>query len=128
MRSAWAYLGSDRDLTDESDRNIIHCPTVITPTQKRSPNALNAQTILTPFDLYLRDTDGYYMAIGRPEHIRFVRLVNYNPGDTLTIGSDAWRVYPAYVLDATQPDGKLSFPSGGTPSTGNLGIAVRYDP
>jgi len=67
------------------------------------------------------------MAIGRPEHIRFVRLVNYNPGDTLTIGSDAWRVYPAYVLDATQPDGRWTG-SGGPPSTGNLGIAVRYDP
>ena len=120
----WEATG---DLNDYSDRNIIHCPTVITPTQKRSPNAFNAQTILTPFDLYLRDTDGYYMAIGRPEHIRFVRLANYNPGDTLTIGSDAWRVYPAYVLDATQPDGKLSC-YGCTPSTGNLGIAVRYDP
>ena len=121
----WEATGA---LNDAGDGNIIHCPTVITPTQKRSPNALNAQTILTPFDLYLRDTDGYYMAIGRPEHIRFVRLVNYNPGDTLTIGSDAWRVYPAYVLDATQPDGKLSCASGCTPSTGNLGIAVRYDP
>lgn len=120
----WEATGA---LNDEGDGNTIHCPTVITPTQKRSPNALNAQTILTPFDLYLRDTDGYYMAIGRPEHIRFVRLVNYNPGDTLTIGSDAWRVYPAYVLDATQPDGALSY-SGNTPSTGNLGIAVRYDP
>ena len=121
----WEATGA---LNDAGDGNTIHCPTVITPTQKRSPNALNAQTILTPFDLYLRDTDGYYMAIGRPEHIRFVRLVNYNPGDTLTIGSDAWRVYPAYVLDATQPDGKLSCGSGCTPSTGNLGIAVRYDP
>ena len=120
----WEATG---DLEDSGDGNTIHCPTVITPTQKRSPNALNAQTILTPFDLYLRDTDGYYMAIGRPEHIRFVRLANYNPGDTLTIGSDAWRVYPAYVLDATQPDGKLGC-YGCTPSTGNLGIAVRYDP
>lgn len=120
----WEATGA---LNDGGDGNIIHCPTVITPTQKRSPNALNAQTILTPFDLYLRDTDGYYMAIGRPEHIRFVRLVNYNPGDTLTIGSDAWRVYPAYVLDATRPDGGLSCRSD-TPSTGNLGIAVRYDP
>ena len=118
----WEATGA---LDDAGDGNIIHCPTVITPTQKRSPNALNAQTILTPFDLYLRDADGYYMAIGRPEHIRFVRLVNYNPGDTLTIGSDAWRVYPAYVLDATQPDGRLSRYGG---STGNLGIAVRYDP
>ena len=120
----WEATG---DLEDSGDGNTIHCPTVITPTQKRSPNAFNAQTILTPFDLYLRDTDGYYMAIGRPEHIRFVRLVNYNPGDTLTIGSDDWRVYPAYVLDATQPDGKLGC-YGCTPSTGNLGIAVRYDP
>lgn len=121
----WEATGA---LNDYGDGNTIHCPTVITPTQKRSPNALNAQTILTPFDLYLRDTDGYYMAIGRPEHIRFVRLVNYNPGDTLTIGSDAWRVYPAYVLDATQPDGRLCWYPGCTPSTGNLGIAVRYDP
>lgn len=120
----WEATGA---LNDSGDGNTIHCPTVITPTQKRSPNAINAQTILTPFDLYLRDTDDYYMAIGRPEHIRFVRLANYNPGDTLTIGSDAWRVYPAYVLDATQPDGKLGC-YGCTPSTGNLGIAVRYDP
>ena len=121
----WEATG---ECNDYSDSNIIHCPTVITPTQKRSPNQFNSQTILNPFDLYLRSTDGYYMPIGRPEHIRFVRLVTCNPNDTLTIGSENWRVYPAYRLDPSVPDGRFTTWDGPAPSTGNLGIAVRYAP
>lgn len=110
---------------DESDQNIIHVPTIISPVHKFNPNAFNGQTVLTPFELFLRNTDGHFMSIGHVDHVRFVKLTNYNPGDVIEIGPDRWKLFPWYRKDINNPDGIDGAQSG--PSTGVLGVAVRYD-
>jgi len=107
--------------------NIIYTPQILTPTQKKNPNVFNNQTLLTPFELFLLNTDGNYMSIGRVEHLRFVKLTNYNPGDVITIGTQDWKLFPWHIKDPLFPDGKNRGYTSTTYSTGFLGVAVKYD-
>jgi hypothetical protein len=120
----WPATGATNDA---SDLNIIHCPSILSPIQKYNPNAFNGQTVLTPFQLFLQNTDGHYMSIGHLGHLRFVRLTNYNPGDVIELGADRWKLFPWHIKDANYPDGKAPAYSDGSFSSGLLGIAVRYD-
>lgn len=112
---------------DETDLNIIHCPTVLAPSHYYTPNVYNGQTIITPFELYLQNTDGHYMSIGHVGHLRFVDMLNYNPGDILQIGSDRWKLFPWAKIDPRYPDGRNVDSNNGAFGTGYLGVAVRYD-
>ena len=87
----------------------------------------NGQTVLTPFQLFLQNTDGHYMSIGHVGHLRFLRLTHYNPGDVIELGSDRWKLFPWHIKNAAYPDGKQVAYSDGNYSTGLLGVAVRYD-
>jgi hypothetical protein len=98
----------------------VHCPTIMSPIHKYNPNQFNGQTVLTPFLLFLQNADGHYMSIGHVGHLRFVRLINYNPGDVIELGTDRWKLFPWHIKDAAYPDGNCD-------STGLLGVAVRYD-
>lgn len=105
----------------------VHCPTILSPIQKYNPNVFNGQTVLTPFQLFLQNTDGHYMSIGHVGHLRFVRMTNYNPGDVIELGADRWKLFPWHVKNAAYPDGKQAAYSDGNYSTGLLGVAVLYD-
>ncbi|WP_445364390.1 hypothetical protein ACJJIQ_09015 [Microbulbifer sp. ANSA003] len=111
---------------DKSNLNVVHGPTIFTPIHRNNPNSFNGQTVLTPFNLFLQNTDGHYMAIGHVGHVRFVKLTNYNPGDILAVGSERWMVFPWHRKDSDYPDGSAPGYTGGATSTGLLGIAVRY--
>lgn len=113
--------------TDQSTMNMIHCPSILTPIHKYNPNAFNGQTVLTPFELFLQNTDGNYMSIGHVGHLRFMKLTNYEAGDVLEIGPDKWKVFPWHRIDRTLPNGDKPGYSSGVRSTGVLGVAVRYD-
>jgi len=104
-------------------------PQIVSPIHKTNPNAFNGQTVLTPFIPFLSGSDGYFIPLGRIGHVRFVKLTNYDPGDVITIGPDKWKVFPWSIKDTTKPDGeRLPFyNSSSLPSTGVLGIAVKYD-
>lgn len=123
----WPAARGDGGSAYSGDLEIIHCPTVINPIHRYSPNAFNGQTILTPFHLFLQNTDGHYMPIGHVDHVRFLKLTNYNPGDVIEIGPDRWKVFPWLRLDPINPDGKVPDGGGLNFSTGVLGVAVRYD-
>lgn len=105
----------------------VHCPTIVSPIHKYNPNVFNGQTVLTPFQLFLQNTDGHYMSIGHVGHLRFVRLTNYNPGDMIELGTDRWKLFPWHIKNAAYPDGKQVAYSDGNYSTGLLGVAVLYD-
>jgi hypothetical protein len=90
------------------------------PLHLRSPNAWNSQVALTPFWLWLRRADSYYSTIGHVEHIRPLRITNYEPGDLITLGPDRWKVFPWFEKDPANPN-------GGAFKSGTLGFAVRYD-
>jgi hypothetical protein len=104
----------------------IYMPQIVGPIHKINPNQFNGQTVLTPFTPFLRGGDGYFMPLGRIGHLRFVKLINYDPGDVITIGSDKWKLFPWHVKDTANPDG-IGTPSASSKSTGVLGVAVRYD-
>lgn len=100
---------------------------VISPIHRKNPNVFNGQTLLTPFQVWLKSADGYLQCLGHVDHVRWVKLTNYNPGDLITLGSEKWKLYPWCVHDVTYPDGKGSRYSSQSASTGVLGVAVKYD-
>lgn len=120
----WEATGS---AADKTALNVVHCPTILSPIHRSNPNGFNGQTVLTPFQLFLQNTDGHYMSIGHLGHLRFVKLTNYNPGDIIEIASDRWRVFPWLRKDLSLPNGRAPTYSDGTFSTGVMGVAVRYD-
>ncbi|NMG48943.1 hypothetical protein GO613_12615 [Azoarcus communis] len=120
----WPATGPSNDA---SDLNVIHCPTITTPIHSNNPNVFNGQTVLSPFLLFLQNTDGHYMSVGHLGHLRFVKLTNYNPGDIVSIAGDRWRVFPWDRKDPTNPDGKAPSSGDSSASTGLLGIAISYD-
>jgi len=92
-------------------------------TMYRSPNTWNNQAHLVTMHLQFRATD-FYMYLGYVEHLRFVRVTNYNIGDIITLGADKWKVFPWVFKNTVTPNG----PGGvGETTSGTIGFAVRYD-
>lgn len=104
----------------------------ITPDNLRlwysSLSTWNQQALLIPFEVsyFWRNPGGQelLMPLGLVDHIRLMRITNYNTGDVVTFGSDRWKVYPWYRKNTDYPNG-----TGGTnhQSTGTFGFAVKYD-
>lgn len=113
-------------VSDPSNLHNIQVPTVTAVTHKKNPNVFNGQTILTPFQLWLKASDGFMQCLGHVGHLRFVKLKNYNPGDLITLGSEKWKLYPWHIHDIGNPDG-IRNASENLGSTGILGVAVKYD-
>lgn len=87
----------------------------------RSPNTWNSQTHLTTMNLQYAMQDSLYGYLGYIEHIRLVRIDNYEIGDIITIAPDEWKVFPWHKKDA-------SVRNGGTDGhSGTIGFAVRYN-
>lgn len=94
----------------------------------RSPNIYNSQTHLVPMNLQYSMTDNYYGYLGYIEHVRLVRVDNYEIGDIISISPDNWMVFPWRIKSTVYRDGN----SSGNPAvpgiSGTLGFAVRYTP
>lgn len=111
-----------------NDANLnYYTARVMSPIHYKNPNVFNSQTLLSPFQVWLKSADGYLQCLGHVDHVRWVKLTNYNPGDLITLGSEKWKLYPWCVHDVSYPDGKGSSYSSPSPSTGVLGVAVKYD-
>lgn len=89
-----------------------------------SPNAWNQQSHLVPILLdYTGDT--YRMRLGHLEHIRFIRVDYYNVGDTLTLGTEEWKVYPIWKKNiATRNNASWQLAESSL-NTGTIGYAYR---
>jgi hypothetical protein len=91
----------------------------------RSPNTWNQQAHLVPMNLQFAMNSSLYNPIGYVEHVRLVRVDNYNIGDIITIAPDEWKVFPWTQKDTVLRNGSVA---GGTDGySGTLGFAVRYD-
>jgi hypothetical protein len=99
-------------ITDETIRNVF-----------RSPNTWNQQAHLIPIHLQWAATANF-MYLGYVEHLRFIRVNNYNIGDIVILGSDKWKVFPWNFKSLTTPNGPGA---NGSSNSGTLGFAVRYD-
>lgn len=121
------WENSGRTLS-QSLGDTISATTMLYPVIQYTPNAFNNQTILWPFQCYVQNTDGHYMALGYPEHVRWTRMPNINPGDVKVIGSDKWKIYPLKRKDAVNSAGSaVTVPVDVPGSTGLMAYAVRYD-
>lgn len=58
------------------------------------PSSLTGRVTLLPiFGAILRPSS-YYSLLGGPADMRFVNMTNLQPGDTIAIGADNWKVFP----------------------------------
>lgn len=62
--------------------------------QDMAPSSLTGRAILFPFMLSGSRGSGLYSPLGYVPDVRFVRMDNFTPGQSLTIASDTWRVFP----------------------------------
>lgn len=92
----------------------------------RGLNVWNSQSILVPIELQFKALSSFFMYLGFLEHIRYVRIDNYNSGDIITLGADKWKVYPLIEKNLITRDGETGV-SVGTGHSGSIGFAVRYD-
>jgi len=95
----------------------------------RTPNTWTSQAVLVPMNLQQHMADSLWAYIGYVEHMRLVRIDNYNPTDILTIGSENWIVFPWLEKNIVERNG-TGFTGSLTlsPFTGTVGFALRYDP
>jgi hypothetical protein len=91
----------------------------------RSPNTWNSQTHLIPMNLQHSMLDGFYGYLGYVEHMRLIRVDNYNIGNVVSIPPDNWKVYPWTMKSMLQRNGGNNPENG---HSGSLGFAVRYIP
>lgn len=87
----------------------------------RSPNTWNSQTHLVPMNLQFAGKDDLWHYLGFLEHIRLVRIDNYELGDIITITPDQWKVFPWTRKNSVSRNG------GTAAESGTIGFAVRYD-
>ncbi len=93
----------------------------------RSPNTWNSQALLVPMHLKIRAASTLDMYLGYIEHVRLVRIDNYDLGDIITLGSDQWKVFPCLEKNSATRNGDgLSAPTN--QQSGTLGYAIRYVP
>ncbi len=90
----------------------------------RSPNTWNSQALLVPMHLKVRMASTLDMYIGYIEHVRLIRVDNYEPGDIITLGSDQWKVFPAVEKNSAARNGETAE----TAHSGTVGFAIRYVP
>jgi hypothetical protein len=87
----------------------------------RSPNNWNNQTHLVPIHLQFSMASSLFGYIGHVEHLRFVRIDNYEISDIITLGPDRWKVFPWIAKSTVDRNGSAN------PNSGTVGFAVRYD-
>ena len=88
-------------------------------------NKWNGQALLVTPEIYFGALGNTFkMYLGYIEHLRFIRIDNYNLGDTITLGSDQWKVFSFAQKNASIRDGNIS----GTGLSGTGGFACRYTP
>jgi len=65
--------------------------------------------------------------IGYIDHMRLIRIDDYNIGDVITVGSDSWMVFPWHLKNTEERNGKQAL-SILFHHTGTFGFAIRYVP
>ncbi len=93
----------------------------------RSPNAWNSQSHLIPMHLQFAMADSLFGYMGYVEHLRLIRVDNYNIGDIITLGTDKWKIYPWVKKSTIARNGTQLNSSDGYYHSGTVGLAVRYD-
>ena len=90
----------------------------------RSISVWSQESTLIPFSVYERRANSKVSLVMQPMASRFCNVANYEPGQTITLGADKWRVYPFGKKNSSvmTVNGQYS-----GQDTGRLGWAIRYD-
>jgi hypothetical protein len=87
------------------------------------PSAWNSEAVLLPIQVWLARSSGNKISlVADLAYARYLRVDNYNPGDIIMIGSDAWMVFPFFKKDTVTRNG-----GSAVNHTGTFGWAIRYD-
>lgn len=125
--NGWSKAGHDTTAGTDSDASWASTPAsllTIVPVynlMQAQPNLWNGEAILIRIQSFVCRGSGKFSLVNNLEHCRYIRNTNYNDGDTITLGSDVWHVYPMVRKNSATPD------PGDSPSlhSGTWGIAVR---
>lgn len=110
----WTYNGSAFDGTI----GIRHATVLL----NLQPSVWNSEATLLPLRCYKERPSYKASLIADLANARHLRIDNLAPGDILTLGSDQWRVFPWYRMDATSRNGGT-----GVNHSGTFGWAIRYE-
>lgn len=102
-------------------QRTINAANAIEPLLSFSPNTWNQESVLLPLQVIQARPDAKVSLINQLVHMRVCRNDYIMPGQVITLGSDRWKVYPAYRRSTQNRDGLNGVHSG------TLAIAVRYD-
>lgn len=85
-----------------------------------SPNNGNLESPLIPVSVVIARPSSLYSLVLQPRHARYLRIDNYNPGQTISLGSDEWVVYPYLQKNSAARNGGVNILHSGT-----FGLAIR---
>lgn len=99
------------------------------PLFANSPNAWNNEAVLIPLQIIQGRPSDKTSIIGELKHLRLVRNDFIDPGAVITIGTDKWKVYPAYSKNLTTRNGSNTGSNSSSTLThsGTMAMAIRYD-
>lgn len=133
----WSNTNSGNGFHAKIDGNIwdsssnVMCLDTTIANYHRSPNLWDSQAHLIPLHLQFKMLDSLFGYLGYIDHIRLIKINNYNIGDIVTISPDKWKVFPWYRKELTRPNGNSSVSQvdeqAALNGSGGLGFAVRYD-
>lgn len=107
--------------------NVVCSALPSQPLPTYSPNTWNNEAHLVRLQILTPRLDWKSSIVGELIHARYVRNDFLDDGEILTLGSDQWKVYPAYRKDVTARNGTGS--AGATPGhSGTSALALRYTP
>lgn len=92
----------------------------LAPLPEHSPSSWNQDAALLPIHGYVGRSEYKRSCALMVRNARYIRVDNYEVGDTITLGSDVWSVYPFYCKNASVRDG-----GNGVDHSGTFGWAIR---
>jgi hypothetical protein len=83
----------------------------------QSPSSFNGLSTMIPVQLFAERDDHFFSPIGELEHMRYVNILPYSPGQIIQLGADQWMIFPFHHKGPKEhPD---------YDGTQHLGYAVR---
>lgn len=107
-----------------SAMNVVSSSRVAQPLPTYSPNAWNSEAHLIRLQILSPRLDWKSSVVGEIRHARFIRNDFLDPGEVITLGTDQWKVYPAYRKNVSARNGVAN---SGSDHSGTCAIAIRYD-
>lgn len=91
-----SYLEMPGTAPNDSSPSHTYFNTLVTHWMTRSPNFYNAVAPLAPAYILCLRASANYCLLGQLKSLRIINPQYYDPGASLTLGSDTWRIFPGH--------------------------------